>query len=441
MVDQPQEHKIGELCTPDIIDLPILNLAEIGRLFEIKTSTIRMVQHSPFTGKEDPNLHLQAFIQLCQTFNMDRVTQDQMRARLFPLSLLGKALQWFHSQPAETVQDWNALMRAFIKEYYSPGKTQSLHNKIATFAQYPTETISEAFEHFNEYTRAVPPHKFPKEDIVQKFYQGLTMASRMIIDASTGGSIIELTLTEGFTLFKKVADNDTWVFSERLLSVQPTGNVKGVLQVEKENILEGKIDSLMRRLEKMEIEKKEAQDLKAAEARSTCEECGEYGHVHKDCPEEAKVLNYMRKGDLPNFRYGKGRPQFNTSSSIPNSVPLRIQLKDFMDEQARINKDTITKFKAIDKVLENIDRKVTEVGRSNHQVLNMMKMLETQVGQLAGRLTTNEGKLLGQPKGPESAKAIQTRSGKETKDLERSAGARKPKPSAEAEEFAKEEVT
>jgi hypothetical protein len=52
--------------------------------------------------------------------------------------------------------------------------------------------------------------------------------------------------------------------------VQPTGNVKGVLQVEKENILEGKIDSLMRRLEKMEIENKEAQDLKVAEARSIC---------------------------------------------------------------------------------------------------------------------------------------------------------------------------
>jgi hypothetical protein len=71
----------------------------------------------------------------------------------------------------------------------------------------------------------------------------------------------------------------------------------------------------------------------------------------------------------------------------------------------------------------------------------MMKMLETQVGQLAGRLTNNEGKLLGQPKGPESVKAIQTRSGKETEDPERSAGARKPKPSAGVEEFAKEEVT
>jgi hypothetical protein len=67
-------------------------------------------------------------------------------------------------------------------------------------------------------------------------------------------------------------------------------------------------------------------------------------------------------------------------------------------------------------------------------VLNMMKMLETQVGQLVRRLTTNEGKLPGQPKGPETAKAIQTHS-------EGSTGARKPKPSAEAEEFAKEEVT
>jgi hypothetical protein len=112
-----------------------------------------------------------------------------------------------------------------------------------------------------------------------------------------------------------------------------------------------------------------------------------------------------------------------------------------MDEQAKINKDTVTKFKTIDKVLENIDSKVMEVGSSNHQVLNMMKMLETQVGQLAGRLTNNEGKLLGQSKGPESAKAIQTRSGKETEDPERSTGARKTKPSAAVEEFAKEEVT
>ena len=127
--DQPQpppmgeERKIGELCIPELGDLPILNLADIRRPFEIKTSTIRMVQHTPFTGKEDPNLHIQAFIQLCQTLSMEGLDQNQLRARLFPFSLLEKALQWFYTLPVETVQNWEALMRAFMKEYYSPSKT------------------------------------------------------------------------------------------------------------------------------------------------------------------------------------------------------------------------------------------------------------------------------------------------------------------------------
>jgi hypothetical protein len=106
MGKQPQmERKIEELCIPNIIDLPILNLTEIGRPFEIKTSIICMVQHSPFINKEDPNLYLQVFIQLCQTFNMDGVTQNQMSERLFSFSLLGKSLQWFYTQPVETVQN------------------------------------------------------------------------------------------------------------------------------------------------------------------------------------------------------------------------------------------------------------------------------------------------------------------------------------------------
>jgi uncharacterized FlgJ-related protein len=59
MGDQPQERKIEELCTPDIIDLPILNLEEIGTPFEIKTSTIRMVQHSPLKRirTSPPSIH------------------------------------------------------------------------------------------------------------------------------------------------------------------------------------------------------------------------------------------------------------------------------------------------------------------------------------------------------------------------------------------------
>jgi hypothetical protein len=99
------------------------------------------------------------------------------------------------------------------------------------------------------------------------------------------------------------------------------------------------------------------------------------------------------------------------------------------------------KFKAIDKVLENIDSKVTEVRSSNYQLLNMKKMLETLVGQLVERLYASEGKLLGQPHGLEMVKAIQTHSGKEITDPKHLAGTRKPKPSTEVGEFAMEKVT
>ena len=76
----------------------------------------------------------------------------------------------------------------------------------------------------------------------------------------------------------------------RLQPLQAVGAAKSVLQVEREEVLEGKIDSLMRRLEKMEVEKREAQaiDLKAAEARSTCEEYGENDHEKRIARRKAR---------------------------------------------------------------------------------------------------------------------------------------------------------
>jgi hypothetical protein len=82
-----------------------------------------------------------------------------------------------------------------------------------------------------------------------------------------------------------------------------------------------------------------------------------------------------------------------------------------MDEQAKINKDFVTKFEAMEEILENLDGKVTEVESSIREVFIMMKMLETQVRQLVGRRMGGKGRLSGQPQGPETAKATQTHSG------------------------------
>ncbi|CAN6275425.1 unnamed protein product [Urochloa humidicola] len=168
-----------------------------------------MVQDNPFTGKEDPNSHLRSFLQLCNTFKMDGVDDNQLCARLFPFSLKDKARQWFYTLEVSTAEDWESLVEAFAAKFYSSEKTKTLRNRISSFAQCTTETITEAFERFNDYVLACPHHKYSKVDLVMKFYGGLQASSRTIMDASIGGSVIDLTPTEAYTLFKKVADNDT----------------------------------------------------------------------------------------------------------------------------------------------------------------------------------------------------------------------------------------
>ncbi|CAN6328638.1 unnamed protein product [Urochloa humidicola] len=229
---QQAERKISELWTPNVADLPIFKLAEVGSPFQIKASIIEMVQDNPFTGKEDPNLHLRSFLQLCNTFKIEGVDDNQLRARLFPYSLTDKALQWF----------------------YTLEKTQTLHSRITSFAQSTTETITEAFERFNDYVLACPHHRYSQAGLVMKFYGGLQALSRAIIDASTGGSIINLTPTKAYALFKKVADNDAWASVGHTQLIPSMGKARRVQEEERIGDMEAKIDFLMRRMHKLEME-------------------------------------------------------------------------------------------------------------------------------------------------------------------------------------------
>ena len=67
-----------------------------------------MVQASPFCGKanEDASTHLQEFLELYSTFVIKGVSQDAIRLRLFPFSLLGRAKQWLYANKA-VVDTWD----------------------------------------------------------------------------------------------------------------------------------------------------------------------------------------------------------------------------------------------------------------------------------------------------------------------------------------------
>jgi hypothetical protein len=115
--------------------------------FKLKPALINMVQQSPFYNKtsEDANAYLQHFLEICNTFTIRGVTQDAIRLRLFPFSLLGKAKQWFYSNK-EAVSTWGKCSNAFLTMFFLLGKTNALRKKISRFQQLMDEPIAEAWE-------------------------------------------------------------------------------------------------------------------------------------------------------------------------------------------------------------------------------------------------------------------------------------------------------
>ena len=115
--------------------------------FEIKTGLVNMVQASPFCGKasEDAHAHLQNFLEVSSIINSRGTTMDNVRLRLFPFSLLGKAKTWVYTYK-DAFDTWDACSNAFLVKYFPVGKTNALQNRISSIEQLQDETVPEAWE-------------------------------------------------------------------------------------------------------------------------------------------------------------------------------------------------------------------------------------------------------------------------------------------------------
>ncbi len=62
----------------------------------IPSYVLQLVEAHPFGGAfdEDPNNHIKRFVRLCDTFDLEGVSEDVKRMRLVPFSLVDEATGW-----------------------------------------------------------------------------------------------------------------------------------------------------------------------------------------------------------------------------------------------------------------------------------------------------------------------------------------------------------
>jgi hypothetical protein len=211
--------------------------------------------------------------------------------------------QWFYSNK-EAVSTWEKCSNAFLAKFFLLGKTNALRNRISTFQQLTDETIAKAWERLQDYIFACPHHDMEEWFIIQSFYHGLIRTAREHIDAAARGSFFALSIEEAHKLIEKMASNQSW-HDERTPS-----HTRKVHQLEEMDMLTIKIDLLMKKLENPGLD-----HLKKVDARVTCEECGETGHMGVNCLtvyQDANFVGHSNNGFHPNqgFNSRWNKPSF-----------------------------------------------------------------------------------------------------------------------------------
>ncbi|KAL0300188.1 UNVERIFIED_CONTAM: hypothetical protein Sangu_3135500 [Sesamum angustifolium] len=97
---------------------------------------------------ENPNRHLVNFLDICDTFKFNGVSDDAVGFMIFSFSLCDIAKDWIKSLPIGSITSWAALTQKFLAKYFPPAKTIKMLNDITSFVQLDRESLYDAWERF-----------------------------------------------------------------------------------------------------------------------------------------------------------------------------------------------------------------------------------------------------------------------------------------------------
>lgn len=277
--------------------------------FEIKPSMIQMLKDSVQFGglpNDDPNMHIINFLEICDTFKYNGVSDDAIRLRLFPFSLRDKAKSWLLSLPSGSIATWDDLIQNFLAKFFSPAKTVKMRNDITSFLQLDGESLYDAWERYKDMQRKCPHHRVPKWLLVQTFYNGLTGQFRTIVDAAARGALMNKFTDKAYDLLDEMASNAYQWPTKR----STTRKIAGLHEVNTLTTLSAHVNLLTKQLSNLGVNAIKSQPI-------TCDFCGG-NHANGQCMETAQYVGDFNRNNLISNLYNPGwrnHPNFSWSNN------------------------------------------------------------------------------------------------------------------------------
>ncbi|GAU37119.1 hypothetical protein TSUD_278700 [Trifolium subterraneum] len=324
----------------------------------------RTLEQYPGAEAQCPNLHLSHFYDACDYTDPPDISESDKRLRLFKFSLTGRAKDWLDTIPPSTIQTWQQLERKFKDKYFPIQKFLERRADIMNFEQGGVETLYNSWERFKLCFKKCLDHGIDTLAQMQHFTQGLRPQTRMLLDASAGGSLKNKDENEAKELMETMAQNEYRAQNDRGIKKKAC-----VLELDTQSAI----------LAQMKLMSKEMEALKKANSNSSQAQANRFEEVQCDfckghyanggCfPERSEQANYLanfRKNYPNNQNYCWGNNKGQGSNSNP---PLR---------RPSHMEDTLTKF--IQVTQENFgNKKASQETTQKHNEASI-KNLETQM--------------------------------------------------------------
>ncbi|RDX63182.1 hypothetical protein CR513_58415, partial [Mucuna pruriens] len=112
--------------------------------------------------------------------------------KAFPFSMDGAAKDSLYLQPA-LFNTWGDMKRTLLEKFFPASRTAAIRKEICGIRQHNGETLHEYWERFNKLCATCPHHQISKQLLIQYFYEGLYMMDRSMMDAASGGALMDKT--------------------------------------------------------------------------------------------------------------------------------------------------------------------------------------------------------------------------------------------------------